>query len=295
LKGTLFLTTTIFRKNKSGAYMASDSRVSWIDKSTNLPNKWFDSKDYLKTITLDGVLYGFAGTNVMFKMFMEYYTDKANSESLLDTLVEFAKQNIIQFFIIRYGDGELKLFAYSPPNPNKNNEQEIYRISKDPLINKNLYAIGSGKYSKEYKKNRLNSNAQLPIRKIIAANLAGFKKEGMLELLNKVTNNILTLDESREAYIACQKKGGDLFTGGEVNMSTNANKQQLAKQIKIMDDMDKLAKANGAVCASPVNAALEVEQLNRLGQYAISPHQVEQTTERSMLLNKMTHTFNAST
>jgi hypothetical protein len=291
------LTTTIFRKNKSGAYMASDSRVSWIDKSTNLPNKWFDSKDYLKTITLDGVLYGFAGTNVIFKMYMKLYTDKAKSESLLDTLVEFAKQNIIQFFIIRYVDNELKLFAYSPPNPYENNRQEIYRISKDPLINKNSYAIGSGKYSKEYKKNRFNSSVQLPIRKIISANLAGFKKEGMLELLHKVTvtNNILTHDESREAYLACQRKGGDLFTGGEVNMSRNANKQQLAEQIQIMDDMDKLAKANGAICASPVNAALEVDQLIRLGQYAVSPYKVEKTTEHSALLNKMNHIFNAST
>ena len=275
--------------------MASDSRVSWIDKSNNLPIKWFDSKDYLKTISLDGVLYGFAGANVMFKMFMQHYTNKANSEELLDTLVEFAKLNQVQFFIIRYGDDELKLFAYSPPNPNENNNQEIYRISKDPLISKKLYAIGSGKHSKEYRRNKLNSNVQLPIRKIISANLAGFKKQGMLELLNKVANSKLTPDESLEAYNACQKKGGDLFTGGEVNMSKDANKQQLAKQIKIMDEMDTIAKANGAVCASPVNATLEVEQLNRIGQYAISPHRVEKSTERAVLLKKMTQIFNAST
>ena len=31
--------------------MASDSRVSWIDTGSNIPNKWFDSDDYLKTIT----------------------------------------------------------------------------------------------------------------------------------------------------------------------------------------------------------------------------------------------------
>lgn len=289
------MTTTIFRKIKNGAQMASDSRVSWIDKSNNLPTRWFDSKDYLKTITLDGVLYGFAGANVMFKMFMENYKNKDDSINLLDTLVLFAKQNIVQFFIIRYGDDELKLFAYSPPNPNENDTQEIFRISKDPTIDKEFYAIGSGKHSKQYKKNRLNSSAQFPIRKIIAANLSGFKKAGVLELINKVTKSKLTPKESEQAYFACQNKGGDLFTGGEVNMSKNTNKQQLAEQVKIMDDMDKQAKANGAICASPVNAALEVAQLQSLGQYAVSPHQVEQSSDRTSLLNKLNSTFNAST
>jgi hypothetical protein len=289
------LTTIIFRKTKKGAQMASDSRVSWIDKSSNLPNRWFDSKDYLKTITLDGVMYGFAGANVMFKMFMEYYTTKSTSVNLLDTLVLLAKQNVVQFFIIRYEDDELKLFAYSPPNPDENYTQEIYRVSKDPNINKDFYAIGSGKHSKEYKKNRLNSSAQFPIRKIIDANLSGLKKAGVLKLVNKVIKSKLTSTESEQAYFACQNKGGDLFTGGEVNMSKGANKQQLAKQVKIMDEMDKLAKANGAICASPVNAALEVKQLNSLGQYAVSPHQIKGSSERTDLLNKLNHTFKEST
>ncbi|MFT6987894.1 MAG: hypothetical protein ACJAT7_003759 [Psychromonas sp.] len=290
----LFLTTTIFRKNISGAYMASDSRVSFVNNTNNLLQKWIDSKDYKKTVTLDGALYGFAGMNVMFKMFMTLHTGKANSDSLLDALVDFAKQNVFQFFIIRYVDSELKLFAYSPPNPNENNEQEIYRISKDPSIPKDSYAIGSGKHSKKYKRNRLNSNILHPIREIIAANLAGFKKQGMLGLVDNGTINSLTPNESWEAYNICKNNGGDIFTGGEVNMSKGANKLELDKQIKIMDAMDKLAKESGSVCASPVNAVLEIEQLNSLGQYAVSPNQIEKSTEHTALLNKMTKILNAS-
>ena len=32
-----------------------------------------------------------------------------------------------------------------------------------------------------------------------------------------------------------------------------------------------------------------------LGQYAVSPHQIEQSSERTTLLNKLSNTFNAST
>ena len=275
--------------------MASDSRVSLIDNSSSLPNRWFDSADYLKTIMLDGVLYGFAGTNTMFKIFMQYYTTKSKSVELLDTLVVLAKDRVAQFFIIRYENNDLRLFAYSPPGPNANDTHEIYLISKDPVINKNYYAIGSGKQAKEYKKNRFNSSAQVPIKKIIGANLAGFKKAGMLELLDKVIKEKLTPSESDKAYFACKAKGGDLFTGGEVKMSKNVNQQQLAEQIKIMDDMDKLAKDSGAICASPIDAALEVKQLKSLGHYAVSPHTVEQSSERTVLLTQMKHTFIAST
>jgi len=288
------LTTTIFRKNNGVALMASDSRVSWVNKITNLPVRWFDSKDYLKTITLDGVLYGFAGTNVMFKMFMQGYKTKEESVHWLDTLVESAKQNNCEFYMIRYGDSELQLFAYSPPKTNQNNTEEIYLISKDPIINKSFFAIGSGKHSKEFKKYRLNSSAQLPIKKIIEANMAGFKKEGVLELLHKVTKSMLTTEESDKAFFACHGSGGDIFTGGVVNMSKSANTQQLENQIKIMDDMDSHAKANGAVCASPVNASLEIAQLNKMGHYAVSPHTIDQSAERTALLNQMRDTFNAS-
>lgn len=287
------MTTTVFRKNKKVAQIASDSRVSWVDKDTNLPIRWFDSEDFLKTVQIDNVMYGFAGTNIMYKMFLDLYTSLEDSISLLDTLVEFAKLNGVQFFIIRY-DSQLRLFAYSPAVPEQG-EPEIYRFSKDPIINKDIYAIGSGKYSKEYRKHRFNSNAQAPIRKIISANNTGFKKARVEDLIKKVVKDNLTPDESREAYLACRVKGGDLFTGGRVNMSKNADKDFLKKQVQIMDKMDLRAKANNAVCASPVKASLEVEQLNRIGQYSVSPKRVNISDNQRELLSKMQLIFNAST
>ncbi|SIO21714.1 MULTISPECIES: hypothetical protein [Pseudoalteromonas] len=289
------MTTTIFRKNKKMAQMASDSRVSWIDTGSNIPNKWFDSDDYLKTITIDDVMYGFAGTNVMFKMFLQYYESRDTSIQLLDTLVLFAKENRVQFFIIRYEIDELRLFCYSPQNPDSSVPCEIFRISKDPIIDKDYYAIGSGKYSKQYKKNRRNSSAQIPIRSIINANLSGLKKGDMVELTNKVLSNKLTPEESNKVFWACKNKGGDLFTGGKINMSKNATRTVLAKQVQIMDEMDKSAKAQGAVCASPVDACLEIQQLNQLGQYSVSPYKVTVTDKETDLLARMKSTFIAST
>ncbi len=289
------MTTTIFRKNKKMAQMASDSRVSWIDNTSNIPNRWFDSNDYLKTITIDDAMYGFAGANVMFKMFLQNYSTKDESISLLDTLVIVAKEKKVQFFIIRYDSDELRLFGYSPQNPNTSEPNEIFRISKDPLIDKDFFAIGSGKYSKQYKKNRRNSSAQIPIRHIINANLSGLKKEGVLELASKVESSMLTPEEANKVFWACQNKGGDIFTGGKINMSKNASRTALAKQVQIMDDMDKKAKANGAICASPVDASLEIKQLHQIGQYSVSPHEVTVTNKQTELLARMKSTFIAST
>ncbi len=169
------MTTTIFRNANGKVTMASDSRVTYVDTTTNLPIQWFDSTDFLKTLTIDDVMYGFAGTNVMFKMFLQNYNTRHDSEFILDTLVSFAKSNRVQFFIIRYDNTDLKLFAYSPPDGN--DIPEILLTSRDPAIDKTVYAIGSGKHSKEYRKNKCAASAQVPIRRIISANMLGLKKK----------------------------------------------------------------------------------------------------------------------
>jgi hypothetical protein len=236
-------------------------------------------------------MYGFAGTNALFKLFLQNYTTRETSEYVLDSIILLAQTHRIQFFLIRYDGEELKLFAYSPDsvaNP------EIFRISNDPAIDRNMYAIGSGKSAKEYKKNRMHQSAQLPIRKIIAANLQGLKKSGMLNLNTEAATRSLTTEESKQAFIACNSKGGDLFTGGEVKMSQNATQEKIANQIAILEQMDQQAKVAGAVCASPVKADLEVKELNSIGQYAVSPHKIELTDERRALILNMSVTLAAS-
>ena len=90
------------------------------------------------------------------------------------------------------------------------------------------------------------------------------------------------------------KKGGDLFTGGEINMSKNMTLQQINEQVEIMDSMDKQAKAIGDVCSSPINACLEVKQLNSIGQYAVSHHSIEKSAKRSALFDDMQQILHAS-
>lgn len=284
------LTTTIFRKSNGVANIYCDSRVTWVG-NRGLPKRWYDPVGYRKTIMIDGVLYGFAGANVMYKIFLENYTSLEESEYLLDSCVAFAKQASVQFFIIRYDGENLKLFAYSPSGDENIIQPEIYRVSSDPCIQKDLYAIGSGKYSKEFKKNRNNKNSAFIIRKIISANENAFKKSGILYLKQKVQERLLTLEESGQAYHACRDRGGDVFTGGDIHMSQNATRQQIQEQIEILERMDQEAKASNAVCASPVDAYSEVRELSSLGQYAISPHVIDHTPKRQELFNKMRETL----
>lgn len=287
------MTTTIFRKDKGNASIYADSRVTWVG-NRGLPQRWLDPIGYKKTIMIDDVLYGFAGANVMYKIFLDNYTTLEESEYLLDTCVAFAKQASVQFFIIRYDGENLKLFAYSPPGDENIVQPEIYRVSNDPCIEKDFYAIGSGKYSKEFKKNRKNKNSAFIIRKIISANLTGMKKKGMLDLGQKVKTRVLTLEESSQAYHACRDKGGDVFTGGDINMSQNATKQQIQEQVELLERMDQQAKAANAVCASPVDAASEVRELSSQGQYSISPHTIDRSPKRQELFNKMRATLASS-
>lgn len=281
------MTTTAFRKVGKEVSMASDSRVTMIDDYTGLPIKWFDSTDFKKTVMLDGVMYGFAGANVIFKMFLDMYQDKATSEHLLDTLVYFSRQHRIQFFIIRYDLPDLKLFAYSPSSSHGVDSPEILRISADPAIERNIYAIGSGKYSKAYKQYKMNKSVHLPIRKIISANGQGVKKAGMIELNKKGFQGTISTEESRDLYQACASRGGDLMTGGEINMTRNMTAQERKEQVDILHRMDLEAKAVGAVCASPVDASFEVRELRALGQYSVSPHAACDLGGRQNLLDEM--------
>lgn len=281
------MTTTVFRNSNGKVTMASDSRVTWVNQD-NLPIQWFDSTDYLKTLMIDGVMYGFAGTNMIFKMFLKTYTTVEQSEFALDSAVLFAKKKGIQFFIIRY-DGALKLFAYSPPG---GNNPEIFRMSKDPEIKKSTYAIGSGKYAKEFTRNKMAPHAQVPVRRIISANLLGLKN--IPGFSQASASQKLTPEQSINAYHACKRKGGDIFTGGEVNMSQHVTHHQVQKQIDILERMDNQAKAVGAVCASPVDAILEVNQLRQMGQYSVSPFKIESSPERDVLLKQMEEIFQQS-
>ena len=288
------LTTTVFRKKEHDAFMACDSRSSLVDKSNGMITKWFDSAKYKKTINIDGVMYGFAGLNTLYKIFLENYSDRETSEDILDAVVELAKNNIAQFMLMRYDGENLKIFAYSPPNA-LHRVPEIYKISSDLPIETDCYAIGSGKDSKMYLKHQFNASPQVPIHQIISTNKTALSKKKYRHLVLKVSKgNTLTTAESLELYKACSLKGGDLFTGGIVNMCKNATKQEIIEQVAIMEDMDKQAKASGAVCASPINAALEKAHLESLGHSAVSSNRVVMNENMSRLLEKMQDRFDAS-
>ena len=258
------------------ATIASDSRVSLIDLDNN-PIQWFDRSDLKKNLSIDGALYGFAGVNWFFQVFLESYTTKEESIPLLDSLMKLAQQNNAQIFILRHADNELRLFANSPKS---DLYPEIYKVSTDNVIDKTYYAIGSGKEAKQYKKNKRLENARIPISRIIQANTEGLRKSNLLYLNKKASEETITRDEAMAAVNACLSRGGDLFTGGDIFMSqttTPSTIKEISEQVAISKQLNKEAKARSAICASPINAKLEVSHLRAAGQTPVSEKDFELT------------------
>ena len=236
---------------------------------------------------------------MIFKIFLEIYSStqnpKAEAEEILDTVVEIAKLNKIPFMIIRYDEQGLKMFAYSPPHPERG-IPEIYKISKDSIIDTDIYAIGSGKESKMFAKHQKDKQPTVPIYKIISTNKSALTKKKYRALVRSVSDEgkLLSPLESKALHEACNQKGGDLFTGGVVNMCKNATNKEIKDQIALMDQMDATAKAAGAVCASPINALREKRHLEALGQTAVSKQKVQIDAKKLDWMKTMQSRLDAS-
>lgn len=259
------MTTTVFRLDGKIARMASDSRVSYVDNGSGHVVKVFDSPDYFKVAAINDVLYGFAGANQIYKKFLQLYSYlEADSNGVMDALVHYASKKRIEFAMLRF-DGELREFAHSP-NQRSGSKILLNSFSK-PLKTKH-YAIGSGKHSKAYKKYRVNKAVQVPIYKIISANKTALGKIEQ-SIAKKVGKQRFTSAESKVIFDACHANGGDIFTGGDVRImetkSTNMSAADAAKQVQILEHLDNIADSNGAVCASPIYADIEIANLEKLG------------------------------
>ncbi|GAA6183781.1 hypothetical protein [Aliiglaciecola sp. NS0011-25] len=281
------MTTTVFRLDGRTGRIGSDSRVSFVDRYGNV-TKVFDSENYFKIAKIDDVLYGFAGANLMYRLFLSNYKNVINnSDSVLDILVDIAKKNKIEFAMLRF-NGELREFAHSPP---RNGENEIFLTSNSEVLKTQHYAIGSGKNSKCYKKFRLSKAVQTPILKIIGANRKALNKTTIKEIAKKVGKSKFTADESRKIWNECNRLGGDIFTGGEVRIMENETSNMTAAiakdQVKILEDLDKTAKSNGVVCASPIYAEMEIQNLNNLGVSAVDPIGINPELKKSKIYEEI--------
>ncbi|WP_271273837.1 hypothetical protein [Aliamphritea hakodatensis] len=291
------MTTTIFRKKGKEAVIAADTRVSRMNHNGHIVS-WNDVRSYLKCIKIGGALYGFAGTNRIFTAFLQEYSEViTDSNHVLDTLVEAAKEVGYQFYIMRY-DGTLQVFAYSAPDPSRN-QPEIKRTSNEPPINKSSFAIGSGQYSRMYKKFRTQGGAQLPIHKIITANLKAIQEQNLHDIATKANSVILDDDDAIKISLACDQHGGDLATGGHINMTNKQDnlkmeRELVEQQVELLQALEKSASAAGLVCASPFDATEEAARLQKLGQEACSDHTPEQTDEFIALKQKLVNSIQVS-
>jgi len=275
--------------------MGSDSRVSWID-NYGLLAKVADSPDYYKVANINNVLFGFAGTNSMYKVFLQNYEHAVeDSTKLLDTLVAYASLNRIQFSMLRF-DGELREFAFSPPDTQGANK--IFLDSKSKVLETKMYAIGSGKYSKAYKSKRLNPMVCFPIKRIIGANQVALSKNKFKTVRAKLNGSPLTQDEASTIIQACKKAGGDVFTGGEVRVMESSKNfttaERAAEQVEILSELDSQAKSQGLTCASPINAEKEISQLRSLGVEPVRPGGVDPDIQKSELFKSISRSLESA-
>lgn len=236
--------------------MAADSRVSYVDPKTGHLMSWKDYDEFLKAIEYDGKLYGFAGSNKFFLLFLlNMQAGKYNDVQILHALAGMAKQQSDSFLIMRY-DTELHCFGYL------SDSNSLYDINSAAL-NTDKYAIGTGAYTPTYKKHQKNISAMFPIRQIIAVN------EKALAKAEKRAKG-----QSIDHSLVCFQAGGDHGTGGEIKMTTLQTETNVVQaQINVLKRISSEANASRAVAVCSFNAQVEKEKLEKLG---VKPNKTEQ-------------------
>lgn len=277
IKG-IFLTTTTFRLGHIGPVMAADSRVTFQD-SEGKAVKCIDYDNYLKIITVNGVLYGFAGANSMYSLFLEYELGRKvgmNDVQFLDELASVGKQNMQEFIIMRY-ENELRSFGYLG--------DDIYDSSSEPL-RVTYHAIGSGSKTKVYKKHKSDMSPRIPISKIIDTNSKATKKA-------TIGTSIMDLVH------ACYQSGGDYGTGGKINMTTMQSEMDVvSEQVSLLATISGQAASFNAVAVCSLDASTERRKLESKGVHPSTKQQdvpsEAQVNLRAKLANEIAY-FNSTT
>lgn len=240
--------------------MAADSRVSYVDKDTGELQSWKDYDDYLKAIEYDGKLYGFAGSNKFFLLFLlNIQVGKYTDVQILHALAGMAKKESDSFLIMRY-DTELHCFGYL------SDSDSLYDIHSAAL-NTDKYAIGTGAYTPTYKKHQNNISAMFPIRQIIAVN------EKALTKAKKRAKG-----QAIDHPFVCFKAGGDHGTGGEIKMTTLQTETNVVQaQIDVLKRISSEANASRAVAVCSFDSQVEREKLENLG---VKPSKNEQVLSK---------------
>ncbi|MFA0613906.1 hypothetical protein AB4582_06730 [Vibrio splendidus] len=254
------MTTTTFRINGDRVMMAADSRVSYIDAKSGQLQSWKDYDDYLKAIECDGKLYGFAGSNRFFLLFLLNLQQKKYTDvQILHALAGMAKKEKDSFLIMRY-DTELHCFGYL------SDSDSLYDINSAALET-DKYAIGTGAYTPTYKRHQTNISAMFPIKQIIVVNEKAVAKAEKKAKGQPIDHPFI-----------CLKAGGDHGTGGEIKMTTLQTESNVVQaQINVLKRISSEANASRAVAVCSFDSQVEREKLENLG---VKPNKTEQVLSK---------------
>ncbi|AYV12973.1 hypothetical protein [Shewanella algae] len=269
------MTTTTFKLTKIGAMMAADSRVTFQSAGVTVSCKDYDG--YRKVIDVDGVLYGFAGANSMFHLFLVHELGAKfgmTDVEFLDQLADSGKQNSQEFVIIRYS-GELRTFGYLGG--------EVFDSTSEPL-KCSFYGIGSGAKTRVYNKHKNGASPMTPISKIIQMNAKTVKKFSSSAAIMDLVH-------------ACHSAGSDYGTGGKINMTTTQSSMEVVReQARLLETISGHAAAYNAVAVCNFDASVEKSKLEKKGVKPSTKQQdvpsLEQLRVREQLAIEIL-TFNA--
>ncbi|MDH6017995.1 hypothetical protein [Vibrio splendidus] len=228
------MTTTNFKSKFGTANIAGDSRVSFIDPKTKKIVGWQDCDNFYKAFTLDGVTYGFAGTNGCLSWFYRNYTSK----DTLNDLVTLAKSQKVTFYILAYENKELRLYHHD--------NGKFTDDSVGNVIKSKSYGIGSGASSSVFLKNQaVSATANRPIDAIIKLNEQATKGKA----------------ESEHEQL-CLLAGSDNGTGGKVKMATTITIQD---QLHVLASIKNKSDSMNAVAFCNIDSEQEQEKMQSAG------------------------------
>ncbi|OBU45610.1 hypothetical protein AYY27_13305 [Photobacterium damselae] len=248
--------------------MAADTRVSFQSETGGIAS-WKDYKAYRKAIEINGILYGFAGTNLYFIELLEELRLGSADVDVLDFLATEAQTADQSFIVMRY-DNDLRIFGFL--------DGALYD-SSSTILNVDYYGIGSGAHCSVYKKHKSSNSALIPIRKIIETNEKAIKK---------AVKKDASLSQEHYGNI-CHQAGGDNGTGGEINMTTQQKSTNIIEdQLGVLRAIENEAASYGAVAVCSIDEVLEKEKLDKLGVKASNMQQKVPNREQQKLHERMT-------
>lgn len=247
-----------------------------MDENTGKVSHWQDFPKYKKSFCYQDVMYGFAGANRVYILFLynmqKLSVDERKSEdvNLLNWVAQVAKDEKLDFMMMRY-DGTLQVFGYLA------DFDALYDSSSGGLTVEQ-HGIGSGSQSQVYKDNKSSPCPRSPIQAIIDKNELALKQLERKVRRRGAAIESISIDEK---ITECQEMGSDPFTGGGIVMTKHISQDKIfAEQLSVLSSIDGVAAMNNTYAFCSLDPTVEKAKLDKLGFKPNQKSSLDTVTEK---------------